>query len=543
MKELKHLLESCNSHPFLFVGSGFSHRYLSTDDWKGLVSRFAALAQPTMDFPFEFYKNEIQGVALPPDELLPQVTELIEKDYNKQFHTDRLFKELRAKSKTLIEKGVSPLKIGVAQYFTDMESRYESVKLPHEIEALKACKKNIAGIITTNFDRFLEHIFPDLHGYIGQDELLFNQSYGISEIYKIHGCSSTPGSLVLTQSDYTTFRKKYAYLSAKLLTIFLEHPIIFIGYSLSDSNIRRILGDIVACLNDTQLEKLSNRLFFIQRKKAGRFEGISIVQESFEGRSITMKQITAEDYSTVYQVIASLRTSYSPKILRQLKQDVYELVACSTPRERIKVVDIDDATSMDKVEIVIGVGIKSRLSGVLGYERLEFGHLCEDLLSNGDTYDPDLIVAKTLTQLGKSTSYNLPVFKYLASAHIPITDQGLKTYIEAIERDGLDAFRSNSIKKMPDLGLRSVQDILNRFDIKDSKKVSKALVELVRLDEGQIDLGEFLSVLKEVAQQFDPVLTSKAPLPSDFRRAVRVYDWLRYGRKKTPDVPSDAEAN
>ncbi len=288
MKELKQLLENCNSHPFLFVGSGFSHRYLDTDDWKGLVSRFATLAQPTMDFAFEFYKNEIPDTSLPPNELLPQISELVEKDYNKRFFTAQGFADLRAQSKTLIEQGVSPFKIGVAQHFRSMEAGFDSAKFPHEIEALKCCKKNVAGIITTNFDRFLEYIFPDLQGYIGQDELLFNQSYAIGEIYKIHGCSSSPNSLVLTQNDYNTFRKKYAYLSAKLLTIFLEHPIIFIGYSLSDSNIRRILGDIVACLNDPQLEKLSSRLFFVQRKKDGRAEGISTVQESFDGRSLTL---------------------------------------------------------------------------------------------------------------------------------------------------------------------------------------------------------------------------------------------------------------
>jgi len=543
MKELKQLLESCNSHPFLFVGSGFSHRYLDTDDWKGLVSRFATLAQPDMDFPFEFYKNEIRDASLPPDELLPQITELVEKDYNKQFYTNPDFATLRAKSKTMVEQGVSPLKIGVAQHFTDMEGGYNSVKFPQEIEALKACKKNVAGIITTNFDRFLEHIFPDLHGYIGQDELLFNQSYAIGEIYKIHGCSSAPSSLVLNQSDYTTFRRKYAYLSAKLLTIFLEHPIIFIGYSLSDSNIRRILGDIVACLNDPQLEKLSNRLFFIQRKKTGRSEGISTVQESFDGRSITMKQVVAEDFSSVYQVIANLRNSYSPKILRQLKQDVYELVASSTPKERIKVVDIDDATNLDKVEIVIGVGIKKKLLSDLGYERLEFGHLCEDVLVDGDTYDADQIVSKTLPQLGKSTSYKLPMFKYFASAQCPITSDRLKSHVEKVEREGLDAFRSNSIKKMSSKKFSSVREVTARYNLTNTKEASKALIEIVRMDADQIDLADFLAVLQDVTQNHNPVLQSKAPLPSDFRRAVRVYDWLRYGQKKTPGVPSDAEAN
>jgi len=36
------------------------------------------------------------------------------------------------------------------------------------------------------------------------------------------------------------------------------------------------------------------------------------------------------------------------------------------------------------------------------------------------------------------------------------------------------------------------------------------------------------------------------PIPcitTDFRRAVRIYDWLKYGRKKTPKVPKGTEAD
>jgi hypothetical protein len=49
--EIKKLLEKINAHPFLFVGSGFTHRYLGTEDGKGLVSHFAKQANLKDGFP------------------------------------------------------------------------------------------------------------------------------------------------------------------------------------------------------------------------------------------------------------------------------------------------------------------------------------------------------------------------------------------------------------------------------------------------------------------------------------------------------------
>ncbi len=50
--------------------------------------------------------------------------------------------------------------------------------------------------------------------------------------------SRWPLSLVLTQGDYEAFETDKKYLSAKLLTYFAEHPLLFIGYGANDPNIR-----------------------------------------------------------------------------------------------------------------------------------------------------------------------------------------------------------------------------------------------------------------------------------------------------------------
>ena len=78
----------------------------------------------------------------------------------------------------------------------------------------------------------------------------------MGEIFKIHGSITEPDSLVVTQKDYDTFSIKNPYLAAKLITIFVEHPIIFIGYSLNDPNIISLISSIVSCLNTEKLRLL-----------------------------------------------------------------------------------------------------------------------------------------------------------------------------------------------------------------------------------------------------------------------------------------------
>ncbi|WP_370686163.1 SIR2 family protein, partial [Vibrio parahaemolyticus] len=57
-----------------------------------------------------------------------------------------------------------------------------------EVELL--ANLNVDGVITTNWDMFIEQLFPEYTTYVGQEELLFSNPQEIGEIYKIHGCST-----------------------------------------------------------------------------------------------------------------------------------------------------------------------------------------------------------------------------------------------------------------------------------------------------------------------------------------------------------------
>jgi hypothetical protein len=273
--------------PYLFVGSGFSRRYLGLESWESLLRRFAGLT----DRPYEYYAASAGGS-------LPAVATAIAERFHERWWTADEFEESRAAFSEIATDPSSALKIEISKY---IHARSASVttdpNLLAELHALTLVV--IDGLITTNWDLLLEPLFDECQPYIGQDELIFHEPAGIGEIYKIHGCCSRPTSLVLTTEDYGRFEDRNAYLAAKLLAIFVEHPVVFLGYSLSDRNIVDILHSIAKGLTSENLERLQDRLIFVHWKRDAEpgFERTNLVVGDI---IVPIVKVTVPDYRDVF---------------------------------------------------------------------------------------------------------------------------------------------------------------------------------------------------------------------------------------------------
>ena len=206
-----------------------------------------------------------------------------------------------------------------------------------EIELLR--KIHPHSIITTNYDKLLESIYPEFTPIIGQ-KILYANHGSIGEILKIHGCCSTPESIIINRDDYDDFIKKKKYLSAKLLTFFAEHPLLFIGYSAEDSNIKNILSDIDELLSENG-DVIPNIYILEWTSKQNESEyprRERLIQVS-ANKSIRIKSIVANDFSWVFSAFGANRAldNINPKLLRALLARTYDLVRTDIPRNPVQV--------------------------------------------------------------------------------------------------------------------------------------------------------------------------------------------------------------
>ncbi|MEE3028853.1 MAG: SIR2 family protein [Pseudomonadota bacterium] len=514
-EELKEIFLKAHAGPFLFVGSGFSRRYIGIEDWTGLLAKFCNGLKP-----FEYYLSKANGE-------LPLVAKLMSADFNEYWWSNEAYSASRNKNQGKIKDQTSALRVEICEYLRSASVvKYKESEFSDELALIS--QLNVDGIITTNWDRLLEELFPDYKVYIGQQELLFSNPQSIGEIYKIHGCSSRPRSLVLTDEDYLDFNDRNAYLAAKLITIFVEHPVLFIGYSVSDENISSLLLSISKCIGESAAVQLKDNLIFVQRLKEGEKEGVSDTFLTLDGIKIPIVVIKANSFSSVYEAINESKRKIPARVLRYCKEQLYEIVKTQSPEEKICVIDIDQVENKDDIEFVVGVGVAKEREeheelGNRGYQGIQAIDLFTDLLRNDGGFDAKHIVKTTIPIIGKGSSY-IPVYKYLKE--IGINSQ------ESYESSGLeltkwlnqndDAFytKTHARSFVKNYKESTAQEII------DNCTPENAAIFLSFLKPENLDVDAVRQFLDENINKFDYRICSGS---SYFRKLSCYYDKTVYG--------------
>lgn len=531
--------------PYLFMGSGISRRYYNLPTWENLLRTLAGQTQPDNPMAYEAFRAAVQTQNDMGPAPLSMIATKIEAAFNETcFSNAQLARELEPFA-SLIKEGSSPFKISVANHIISRSKRSTDPKMADEFSCLKLLgKRSIAGVITTNYDRLAEDLFEGFEVFVGQESLLFCDAQGISEIYKIHGCCQHPNSIIINQRDYDTFESKNAYLAAKLLTIFVEHPIIFLGYSVSDPNIESILKAITGCLSSHNLDKLQKRLIFIQYEPnadaAPDVRGHSLMFEA--GRTVEMTRISLNDYMPLYRVLANKKYTYNPRWLRRLKRDIYQLVASNQPVSSFRITDIEDDEALDRLDVVVGVAVAS-VAGQANnrsHHIPDAAHLFRDILFDDGNFDLQSLVESALTPLLNSHANSLPIYKYISKYRANLGKEPPLGVLDCCKTK-YDEFLSPTLlkyrKRDEDQGVRlkSIDAIQATYPNDD-----RHCIEALRLlAEQEIDAAKLKSYLIKTLERVPSIFEIKG-LATDFKRLIRIYDWLTYGKKEGPsrDGPS-----
>ena len=525
-KGLDSYLKFDEALPFLFIGSGFSRRYLNTPDWIGLLSHFCTEINPSNQLLLSQYiseaKTKIYNEKLDSSStnvLYSIVADFIEQDYNKIWYVDERFEDSRKLYKNNVLNGVTPFRLALAEFFISAMNDHPHL-LPEELEKFSHLSRNI----TTNYDTLLESLF-DFTSYVGQEKLLFSSIQGIGEIYKIHGCVTDPNSIIINSTDYNTLNLRSKYLAAKLMTIFVEHPIVFIGYSLSDEDIKNILDNIALCLDSAQLNMLKNRFIFIDmlaESEPDEYLVSTVSYHTTSGKDFPMTKIQIKDYGKIYEALALNHTKYPVKWLRMLKENVYELVETTTPTDKIKIMlPFENVDSFENVEFVIGVGI-SKLAET-AYSSFSAEDIYMDIVFDDKKFDPDLLLDKTMYDHLSRTSGSMPLFKYISTAQKEIPTR-IKRYIKS----DYESFYNGSIRKYRSTSYgNTIQEIC------DSLNYPQNLYYIVRLPYTNLSEEELGAYLKKVLTDYpqDIYTGIEHPHSSDLRRLIKIYDWMCYSKQ------------
>lgn len=542
-QEISAVFDPLKELPYLFIGSGMSMRYYNLPTWENLLRALARRVQPDNPLAYEAYRAAVQiEVAMGPAPM-PAVASKIEADFIALWSSNAQFARELEPFASLLKAGVSPFKIAVANYVVENSKRSSDQKMADEFSCLKLLgKRSIAGIITTNYDEMAEDLFGGFQVFVGQESLLFSPTQGIAEIYKIHGCCQQPASIIINQFDYDSFDEKKAYLAAKLLTIFVEHPIVFLGYSISDPNIESILKAITGCLSPENLSKLQKRLVFIEYSPdpalRPEVRGHSL---SFEaGRTVEMTKIILNDYMPLYRVLANKKYAYNPKLLRQLKRDIYQLVATNQPSSAFRVADIEDDAALEHLDVVVGVGVGSSAAHAnnRSHHIPDATQLFRDILFDDGAFELQSLVESALTPLLKSHANSLPIYKYISKYRSQFGKEPPLGVLDCCKTK-YDDFLSPTLLKYrrrdEAVRLKSIDAIVNAYPTDD-----RHCIEALRLlTEQEVDAAKLKDYLINALARVPSIFTIQGQA-TDFKRLIRIYDWLTYGKKEGPssDGPS-----
>lgn len=485
------------NHPVMFVGSGFSLRYLqSSFNWDGLLKKIAS----DLDDDPEYYLDIKSDCMLDGICQYDEVATIIEQNFNTFAKNKRhgKFEKINDEFYRYMENNVniSRFKLYIASLLQDLSLKADMLD---EISELKKARKNIGSIITTNYDQLVESVFEFIP-LIGNDILLSNP-YG--SVYKIHGCVTIPEKIIITDNDYQLFDQKYELIRAQLLSLFIHNPTLFIGYNIGDKNIKEILKTIFTYVDSGSKEarKIRDNFLLVEYEKNSTNIDVNEHDIDVEGYpTIRINKIKTDNFTSIYKSLASIQLPVSAMDVRKVQTVVRDIYSGGEIKVKITS-DLDTLSNGDKVLVI---GSKKTIS----YEFQTIPEMMVNYFKIIEESNAQLL--KLINKQNIQINQYFPVF-------------GFSKIFHDINR--LDELKQQQIDKINDIKQRApecckgnhttIQDILNDIYVSTSYKVQEIICCILS---NTIDIEDVKSYL----------LSYTSKRSTDYRKMLCAYDYAKY---------------
>lgn len=347
---VKDYIKGYKNHPVLFVGTGICLRYINESfSWPNLLKRicddFFGNEKMFLDIKSD-HQNKDKSYDYP--SIGGEIERLINESYKKGTVSDK-FNHVDATFYENMKQGIniSRFKLYALELLKNYTIRDEAKE---EIELFRKIRKNIACVITTNYDDFIEKNFK-FNPLIGNDILLSNP-YG--SVYKIHGSVDALGDIIITDNDYKIFEEKFELIRAQLLSLFIHNPIIFMGYGISDENIKKILSTIFRYVDyNTELSKKVTDNFLLVEYDEGS-DNIEVAEHSLDlnGVLVTIKKIKTDNYKEIYEALSNLQLPVSALDVRKVR----DIVKTISEGGEINVQITENIDNLENKDKVLAIG-------------------------------------------------------------------------------------------------------------------------------------------------------------------------------------------
>lgn len=512
-----------NRLPVLFIGSGISKRYLKDyPSWPELLElSFKKFSND--EFEYNGLINQLKRKGLSDFDVNAELGSYIESQFNDAFFR-RKFKIGTSKNPAWIKRGTSPYKMFLALLFKKMQL-LTSPSLKKELDEFKQLRNKISAVITTNYDLFLEQVvFPDdFTVFTRQNQLFSAESYNCAEIYKIHGSATDADSIIITKKDYEDFVSSRKLIIAKMLTLFADSPIIFMGYSFTDEDVQGVISDFLDCLTPNELKHIDQHFIFISHKaNEQKFIECKRSITTKKGHVIPFTEIMTDNYYKVFNTLNSLVPGISPKRIRETKRVIKSIVDSTVTNKDAEsvVIGIDNLDNIDlsNKPLAIAIGYKENILSHYGYMQLSDELIIEDILYNNKNLNADAMCSQYFSSL--SITRIIPVYKYSThcSVNIPANSK-LQKYINA--HNSVDKIISNKVKKTyaKQPQFNNINDLITAIANEPSlnKKYGMLMVNMENFD---------ISLTKEICKQLFNEDRTTSTKSSIFKRCIMYIDLL-----------------